>query len=459
MRLLIGFALSAVGWGCSCAVSPLGAPACQTAWTHAAVFTGMVTEIVEPDRSFAIAPPADFPQRKVRFAVSEALTGLPPSTKEITVETGLGGGDCGYGFRRGVDYIVYASRNANGAYYTGICSPTRRVPDAAEDLKYFHQLADASPLGEIRAMAFDPQRSRGVLELLGAQLTIDGPGGRQFGVTRADGRYTFDALAPGEYTLSASLENYTVAGQLRPLKVPAKGCALVIVPLMLDRNVSGRILTPDGRPASGVMVEAVPTRPRYENDLPMAADSFTTDADGRYRLRNLSTGDYYLGISLSRSPTKACPYTRWFYPGTENPALAGIVHVSDRPGSQSFDLTLPAIQHERAIEGTVFRADGRPAEKVSIFLEDPRWPWQTSTVAAATDSQGHFRAYGLDGTRYRLHAAIFATPKNPISAEPAPIEPGGEAVNLKLILTRKGYSPMDLVRTGLDNWRKGLGLQ
>jgi hypothetical protein len=58
-----------------------------------------------------------------------------------------------------------------------------------------------------------------------------------------------------------------------------------------------------------------------------------------------------------------------------------------------------------------------------------------------------------------LHAAIFATPKNPISAEPAPIEPGGEAVNLKLILTRKGYSPMDLVRTGLDNWRKGLGLQ
>ena len=66
--------------------------------------------------------------------------------------------------------------------------------------------------------------------------------------------------------------------------------------------------------ASGVTVEAVPVRPRYENDLPFAADSATTDQDGHYELRNLDGGDYYLGISLSRPPTLQT-YTRWFFPG------------------------------------------------------------------------------------------------------------------------------------------------
>src|SRR5205807_1923672 len=141
-----------------------------------------------------------------------------------------------------------------------------------------------------------------------------------------------------------------------------------------------------------------------------------------YELRHLTTGDYYLGISLSRSPTLQNPYTRWFYPGAEDPALAGILHVSDRPEVQRFDLTLPAKLHERAIQGAVFWPDGRPAEGVNIFLEDPRWAWQTFTVAATTDHRGHFTTHGLDGTRYRVHAVGVAGVLIP--GEPVPIEPG-----------------------------------
>ena len=122
-----------------------------------------------------------------------------------------------------------------------------------------------------------------------------------------------------------------------------------------------------------------------------------------------------LGVSLSSTPTLQRPYTRWFYPGTEDPAAAGIVHLSDKPEALTFDLVLPDAQHDRVLAGTVFWPDGRFAEGVNILLEDPRWPWMTSSVAATTDSQGRFSVHILDGTRYRVHASIFAGSPFPLS--------------------------------------------
>jgi hypothetical protein len=47
----------------------------------------------------------------------------------------------------------------------------------------------------------------------------------------------------------------------------------------------------------------------------------------------------------------------------------------------------------------------------------------------------------------------------PVSAEPVLIDPGGSPLDLKLVLSRKGYSPHDGLGKGLDDWRKGLGLR
>jgi hypothetical protein len=426
----------------------------------------MVTEITDPEPP--IEPPApsplSFPRRKVRIRITGALVGLDPKQREVVIETGMGGGDCGYGFQRGFDYIVYASKKLDGTFSTGICSPTRLLANAAEDLKYFHQLAHSPPTAEIRVTAYDVNgtwRYPGVDPpappgLVGARVTIDGPGVHESSTTDAAGRHIFSDLLPGEYKVDGSLEGYANLNQSRPVQVHSQGCAEVPLPLRLDRTVSGRIFAKDGLPASGVTVEVVPTRPRHENDLPFAADSYTTDGNGRYELRRLTTGDYYLGISLSRAPTLQSPYTRWFYPGTEHPAAAGIVHVSDKPETQRFDLTLPDPQHARVIRGTVYWPDGRVAEGTNIFLEDPRWPWQTSAVAATSDKQGRFTTLSLDGTRYRVHAVVSAS--GGVSAEPVPIDPGSNPLDLKLVLTRKGYSPRDGIGKGLDDWRKGLGL-
>jgi hypothetical protein len=289
------------------------------------------------------------------------------------------------------------------------------------------------------------------------RVTIDGHGVHESSTTDDKGRHIFGNLPPGEYKLDASLEGYAKPEGLRPVAVHLKGCTEVPLWLRLDRSVSGRVLSSEGLPAVGVTVEVVPIRPRVENQPPTAEDSSVTDANGHYELRHLASGDYYVGISLSQSPTLKNPYTRWFFPGTEDPARAGVLHVSDRPGAQLFELTAPAQQHERVIQGMVSWPDGRRAEGINIFLEDPRWPWQIYTVATTTDKEGRFTAHGLDGTHYRIHAA--GSTGGLTSAEPVPIEPGASGLDLKLVLTRKGYSPHDYMRKGLDDWREGLGLR
>ena len=223
MRILLVLSiLTAPVWGCSCMVSPSGNPPCQSAWQFGAVFTGMVTEIadpgfptVSPGRRTPDSPPLPFPQKKVRIRISEMLTGLDADLKEIVIETGLGGGDCGYAFRRGFDYIVYASKKPDGGWTTGICTPTRLVEDAADDLKYFHHLAQAAPSAEIRVMAWDVYGARstgaaGLPVLAGAHVTIDGQGVHQSSTTDAAGRHVFSGLPPGEYTISGSLEGYAL---------------------------------------------------------------------------------------------------------------------------------------------------------------------------------------------------------------------------------------------------------
>ena len=53
-------------------------------------------------------PPFPSHNRVVRIQIAEVLTGVDPGQKEIEILTGMGGGDCGYAFQSGMDYIVYA---------------------------------------------------------------------------------------------------------------------------------------------------------------------------------------------------------------------------------------------------------------------------------------------------------------------------------------------------------------
>jgi hypothetical protein len=184
-------------------------------------------------------------------------------------------------------------------------------------------------------------------------------------------------------------------------------------------------------------VELVPTRPTEQNQLPFPIAETATGSNGEYELRNIRSGEYYLGINLAHTPSKDMPYTRYFYPGTEDPSHAGIIFIEEGPGAATYQFPIPAPQKQRPVTGLVDWPDGRPAENVGILLEDIRWPWRTSVILTTTDSKGHFEISVFDGTAYRIHAVTMGRRTNEsFSAEPMPLGPETDVSKPLLLASR-----------------------
>lgn len=108
---------------CSCVagISP------QSAFAAAqAVFNGQVTALTlhTPPLFDPMYPfiSKDFPFKEFSFTVTSVWKG--PVATQTVVQTGVGGGDCGYNFATGQSYLVYADRGAGTRFATGICSRT-----------------------------------------------------------------------------------------------------------------------------------------------------------------------------------------------------------------------------------------------------------------------------------------------------------------------------------------------
>jgi hypothetical protein len=140
--------------------SPASACSCEAGITlpqyftqYDGVFTGKVTRIV--DNYFPIFSTLDTVMYKFGFApyffhedekrlgysvffkVIDAWKGLEKTFVEVN--TGRGGGDCGYTFEIGKEYLIYASHAygiPDNYWVTGICGRTSELAFAAEDLDY-----------------------------------------------------------------------------------------------------------------------------------------------------------------------------------------------------------------------------------------------------------------------------------------------------------------------------------
>jgi hypothetical protein len=113
---------------CTCA-QPISV---QEGLTQAdAVFVGLVERFELRDSG-----------RVATFRVRRAWKGL--EAHRIQVATGGGDGDCGYHFIAGVEYLVFAHRDASDTLRTSICTRTKQASgEAVDDLK---ALGDGAPI-------------------------------------------------------------------------------------------------------------------------------------------------------------------------------------------------------------------------------------------------------------------------------------------------------------------------
>lgn len=138
------FACERAALACSCV--PPGAPRDEAARARA-VFVGEVVEVAPAgeaakksggkcaqETGWHLAVPNEGGVR-VRFKVSRVWKNVAGG--EVVIKTPASSAACGYAFRKGESYVVYAygGDDALGQLTTGLCSRTRPVSAAEEDLR------------------------------------------------------------------------------------------------------------------------------------------------------------------------------------------------------------------------------------------------------------------------------------------------------------------------------------
>jgi carboxypeptidase family protein len=366
---------SDTAFACDCAGTR---PPCEAYWQAEAVFIGTPKEVSWIELEDKTENPTfKYRERVFRFSVDQAFRGVNGS--QVSVMTGQGGGDCGYGFKIGELYLVYAYRDnqKKEMLSTSICTRTRPIRNAGADLEYIQGLSKASPggwaLGEISRAS---RTQEGVLQLLplkGVEVTVEGQGKSVTVATDSDGKYLASSLPAGTYKVRvAPPEGLSAGSNESEIKVADRGCASTSFFLWIDGRVSGRVLDAEGRPLSNsyVMLFSADKEKRYTS----FHNSATTDDQGRYKIGQIPSGHYKLSVNydgqrgMPQSPQSELlnSFPLLYYPGVLNLDQAGVIVVGESAKVEDVDFRLP-IPPKRTIEGVVLWPDGRPAPNAQLI--------------------------------------------------------------------------------------------
>ena len=404
-------ALAARAEACSCA-GP--APPCAAFGGSAAVFVGTATDVRvrEPKPVAAARDEPDWTPVVVRFAVLEPFLGVEGA--EVEVATGRGGGDCGYQFRKGESYLVYAYGARDGKpLSTGICTRTRAVGDAAEDLEFLRGLGARGPGVSIDVKV---ERSRQSLKdgdskpaggLADARLTFEGAGESREVRTDSEGRARLSGLKPGTYKVRLTPpEGLTTHKEEQEVTIADRGCASVFYDVSDDGRVAGRVTDAEGRAAAGILV----TLADAENPDPQRywGRYERTDAEGRYTFKSVPPGRYLLAVNLVRYPQPGDPtdsYPRTFYPGVAEAAQAEVITLGAGESVKDRDIVVPAPRAECAISGVVVWQDGAAVANAHVSFRDVTYHEPGGDNSVQADAQGRFRLKCHQGQTFRIYAS------------------------------------------------------
>ena len=234
-------------------------------------------------------------------------------------------------------------------------------------------------------------------------VTLSRAGIEDIRTTASDdrGRFTFDRLPAGSYSLSAAKGSYLVMSYGAPKPgmpggpiVLTEGQTFTAMPIALWRGavIAGRLLDRAGQPVSGAQVEANQIivvngeRRRRTAGRPAAA---VTNAHGEYRIHGLLPGDYIVSsspppLAVHREATaaelawanggagpvppqaRAFTYAPTMFPGTAEAAAGVVITLGRGEERLGLDFALQFVPVAR-VTGVVTGPDGRPVPDVVVF--------------------------------------------------------------------------------------------
>ena len=417
LALVAMLVLSSSAKGCSCLDA--GAP-CQAFGNASAVFVGTVTNVKDatppqPRNQEELAAlrknETYWTPRTFTFSVEQGFLNIDGT--QVEVSTGRGGGDCGYDFKPGKRYLVYAYRSTQGnRLVASICSRTKLYETADEDIKFLGTLSSLSAgvtiYGEIKRQLHSIKRgdSRTADPFPDALLVVEGVDSRR--EVRADnqGRYRISGLQPGKYKVTLSLpEEVMVHRPEQEVTIADRGCASVNYFVTDNGRISGMVLDAEGQPVPKVLVSLIEADGQ---DIDRDHSKIErVDENGRYSFTAVPPGRYLLAMNVTRfqepkDPTNA--YPRTYYPGVAQASQATIISLGPGEKLTERDLRLPQRRSASVIKGVVMWADGTPVANAGISFKDVTYQDSYSNYGAQADELGRFTIDSYEGQTLVIEA-------------------------------------------------------
>jgi 5-hydroxyisourate hydrolase-like protein (transthyretin family) len=393
----------------ACTCVPAGPP-CEEVFRARTVFVGTVTAISEiPTAGAESERSGPWLRRRVHFRVTEPFRG--DTGTEVDVLTGSGGGDCGYAFTTGHTYLVYTYEQRD-QIATSICTRTRPIEQAAEDLAFLRAMSSApSAMGRIVGLATYTADadvlSGGQIErrpFAGAHVSFTSGEQTLTATSDAKGEYAIDAR-PGEYAVSIKVPSGFYAGGWRQKIVleDTRGCASADVFVRDDGHIRGRVIDAAGKPVPNLAVELGirNTGSRIQWD----GSSERTDADGRYEFTKHHAGEYIVGVNASRDYGQRVEIgPELLLPGVSARDRAAVLTLPSRTTIEAPDFILPDSARVVQITGVALDPSGTPAEGVRVYLEAGGPGLRLIGPAVNTNRDGRFAFAAMDGVTYKIVA-------------------------------------------------------
>jgi hypothetical protein len=408
---------------CSCA-GP-GAP-CESFGSADAVFVGTAVSAKDNERpKQADRTDFDWAPRAFKFSVEQAYLGVAGT--EVEVSTGYGGGDCGYQFKLGQRYLVYAYRYKD-QLTTTICTRTKPFASANEDLAFLGTLPTAAPgvtiYGWVDNRELNEALSPDVL------ITIDGPERKEIHPD-AEGRFRVSGLRAGDYKVSLRIpETLTTYEPQRELSIADRGCAALTWHLADNGRVSGRVVNPEGEPVARILVGlAEPGADPKDKYIKLEH----TDDQGHFSFAGIPRGRYVIAVNHTRFPDPKSPsnaYPPSFYPGVVDQAQAQTITVGPGEKLNELEIRVPSKRAASVLKVKVVWADGTPVVNAQLSLRDVTQSESTADYGESADEQGQFRIDGYAGQTL----VISARSNRPYTGSPA--EPMERTEKARITLQR-----------------------
>jgi hypothetical protein len=210
--------------------------------------------------------------------------------------------------------------------------------------------------------------------------------------TDASGRFSFQNLPPGLYSLQAFRDGYsrhsygqrTPGGPATAIRIAAgQSLPSVVLPLVPAGNISGVIRGPEGQPQVGVPVQLL--RATYNAAAQRAfhvEGTARTNDRGEYRLYWLTPGRYVVSAGAAPGPNRTTganaplspnevpdrSFTLTYYPGVFDARGAALVEVTSGGELTGVDFGVPSQQLHR-IRGRIIDSNtGQPPASAALSL-------------------------------------------------------------------------------------------